>query len=230
MVFKRSLFLIAMCCLFTILRVSAQSSNAQKNRQITLSHELATLYDISDLPLYRSNSLSAQISSYDTTGGNEDGFNGDYSFVRRNPDSTLVLFDVKGSGVINRIWTPTPTEDTLDFYIDDTTNPAISVKYRDLFSGKVFPFTAPLCGSQLGGNFCYFPILFQERCVIIARAKKTRFHQIQYRLFEKNTRVQPFSFMLSREEQQSLKKIELLWNKENKEADDFIPVNTKFKT
>lgn len=231
MVFKRSLFFVAMCCLFTILHVRAQSSNAQKNnRQITLLDELVALYDISDLPLYRSNSISAQISSYDTTGGNEDGFNGDYSFVRRNPDSTLVLFDMKGSGVINRIWTPTPTDDTLDFYIDDTTKPAISVKYRDLFSGKVFPFTAPLCGSQLGGNFCYFPILFQQRCVIVARAKKTRFHQIQYRLFEKNTRVKPFSFMLSGEEQQSLKKIELLWNKEKKTADDFIPGNTKFKT
>lgn len=231
MVFKKSLFLIAMCCLITILHVRAQSSNAQKNnRQITLLDEFAALYDISDLPLYRSNSISAQISSYDTTGGNEDGFNGDYSFIRRKPDSTLVLFDVKGSGVINRIWTPTPTDDTFDFYIDDTTKPAISIKYRDLFSGKVFPFTAPLCGSQLGGNFCYFPILFQQRCMIVTRAKKTRFHQIQFRLFEKNTRVKPFSFILSGEEQQSLKKIELLWNKENRTADDFIPGNTKFKT
>lgn len=197
MFYKRSLFLIIMFWLFTILPAKAQSFSHQKiNHPVTLFDELSALYDISTLPVYRSNTISAQVSTYDTAGGNEDGFNGNYSFIRRNPDSTLVLFDVKGSGVINRIWTPTPTDDTLDFYIDDTTKPALSVNYKNLFSGKIFPFVKPLCGSQLGGNFCYFPFLFQQRCIIIARAKKTRFHQIQYRLFEKNTLVKPFSSIL----------------------------------
>lgn len=229
--FKQSQFLFMMCWLLIISPAGAQSFNSQKiSQQITLLDELSALYDISTLPVYRSKTISAQISSYDTTGGNEDGFNGNYSFVRRNPDSTLVMLDVKGSGVVNRIWTPTPTDDTLDFYIDDTTKPVLSINYRDLFSGKIFPFIKPLCGSQLGGNFCYFPILFQQRCLIIVRAKKTRFHQIQYRLFEKHTLVKPFSSILSVEEKQALKKIDLLWNKENKTAVDFIPGNTIFKT
>jgi hypothetical protein len=197
---------------------------------MTFLDELSALYDISALPVYRSNTISAQISTYDTTGGNEDGFNGNYSFVRKNPDSTLVLFDVKGSGVVNRIWTPTATDDTLDFYIDDTTKPVLSINYKDLFSGKVFPFVQPLCGSQLGGNFCYFPFLFQQRCIIVVRAKKTRFHQIQYRLYEKNTLTKSFSPILSGEEKEALKKIDLFWKKENKTADDFIPANTVFKT
>ncbi|MEO6188640.1 MAG: glycoside hydrolase family 172 protein [Ginsengibacter sp.] len=227
---KRSIFLAALFCICMNLYVVAQSQNRQNyNRQVTLSDELRALYDVSELPFYRSNSVSAQVSSYDTTGGNEDGFNGNYSFVRRNPDSTLVLLDIKGSGVINRIWTPTPTDDTLDFYIDDTTKPIISIKYRDLFSGKVFPFTEPLCGSQLGGNFCYFPILFQQRCMIIIRAKTTRFHQIQYRLFEKNTKVKSFSLPLSSDDQKSLERISILWNKENKVAGDFISGKTKLQ-
>ena len=231
MFLKRNLFLIFMCWLFTISPAGAQSFNNQKiNQRVTLLAELKALYDISALPVYRSNTISAQISTYDTTGGNDDGFNGNYSFIRRNPDSTLVLFDVKGSGVINRIWTPTPTEDTLDFYIDDTTKPALSVNYKDLFSGKIFPFVKPLCGSQLGGNFCYFPILFQQRCIIIVRAKKTRFHQIQYRLFEKNALVKSFSSILSGEEKLALKKINLFWSKENKTVLDFMPGETALRT
>src|ERR1044072_7557120 len=86
---------------------------------VTLVDELQHLYNIGDLPSYRSNTYSAQVSSYDTTGGNNDGFGGQYSFIKRNADSSLVIFDVKGTGVVNRIWTPTPTQDTLDFYIDD---------------------------------------------------------------------------------------------------------------
>jgi hypothetical protein len=130
---------------------------------------------------------SAQVSSYDTTGGNNDGFGGQYSFIRRNADSSLVIFDVKGAGVINRIWTPTPTKDTLDFYIDDAKQPTLSINYMDLFSGKVYPFVQPLCGNQLGGYYCYYPILFQKRCVIVSRGKKMMFHQVGYRLYNKGT-------------------------------------------
>ena len=134
-------------------------------KTITVVDELKNFYNISELPSYRSNTYSAQVSSYDTTGGNNDGFGGHYSFIRRNADSSLVIFDVKGTGVINRIWTPTPTRDTLDFYIDDAKQPTLSINYMDLFSGKVYPFVQPLCGNQLGGYYCYFPILFQKHYV-----------------------------------------------------------------
>lgn len=231
MFFKLPVFLLITWSFFLISPACSQNFSNQKiNKQVTLLDELSALSDISTLPVYRSNTLSAQISSYDIKGGNDDGFDGTYSFIRRNPDSTLVIFDIKGSGVINRIWTPTPSEDTLDFYIDDTTKPVLSINYKDLFSGKIFPFVKPLCGSQLGGNFCYFPILFQQRCIIVVRAKKTRFHQIQYRLFKKYTPVKSFSSLLSEGEKQALKKIDLSWNKENKTAYDFVPGNTVLKT
>ena len=68
------------------------------------------------------------VSSYDRTGGNDDGFSGKYSFIRKEGDA-LVIADLKGPGVIYRIWTPTPTDDYLEFYLDgvlkstDTTSP-----------------------------------------------------------------------------------------------------------
>ncbi|MFI5154375.1 MAG: glycoside hydrolase family 172 protein [Chitinophagales bacterium] len=188
----------------------------------SLSAELRSFYDISALPSYLSGTEMAQISSYDTTGGNDDGFNGKYSYIRRNADSSLVLADLHGPGVINRIWTPTPTSDTLDFYIDDNSRPALSIRFIDLFSGKVFPFIQPLCGNQLGGYYCYFPILFQKSCVVVDRGKKIQFHQIQYRLFPGETKVKRFNAALDEEEKQALTHIAALWSRKERQCSDFL--------
>ena len=204
--------LLVIACLHT-------ASKAQT--RITLTDELRQLYDVSLLPQYRTNSYVAETSTYDITGGNNDGFAGTYSFVKRNADSSLVMFSVTGAGVINRIATPTPNDDTLDFYIDDTTKVAFSIKYRDLFSGNVYPFVHPLCGNQLGGFYCYYPIMFNKSCKIISRGKSLQFHQIQYRLYAPGTAAKSFTTSLADDEKQALQKIATLWNKENKAITDF---------
>lgn len=200
---------------------AAQNALAQKS--LTLGSFLSEFTDIYSLPAYAEKVRCAQVSSYDVTGGNDDGFSGKYSFVRRNADSTLVIFDVKGPGVINRIWTPTPSDDSLAFYIDNLTKPAFTIRYRDLFTGKVFPFVAPLCGNQLGGFYCYFPIAFQENCKIVYKGKKTQFHQIQYKQFAAGTRVAKFNLKLSVAEDEMLSNLKLLWGKNPSSAADFFP-------
>ena len=45
----------------------------------------------------------------------------------------LVIADLKGPGCIYRIWTPTPTDDSMEFYFDEETTPRVKLKYRDLF-------------------------------------------------------------------------------------------------
>lgn len=191
-----------------------------------LAEELKSLYDISLLPGYLDSSVVAQTSSYDTTGGNDDGFSGRYSFLKRNADSSLVIFQVKGSGVINRIWTPTPNSDTLDFYIGNTTLPTFSVSFMDLFSGKQFPFVAPLCGNQVGGFFSYLPIPFNDGCTIISRGSKIQFHQIQYRLYNDHLPVKDFSLTLDEEEKSALDKVGKLFNQQEKSWTDFITDST----
>src|SRR6185312_12293799 len=117
-----------------------------QQKHVNISTELNRLYSIDQLPEYNDLNIVRQFSSYDTTGGNDDGFSGKYSFIRKNPDGSLVLFEAAGNGVINRIWTPTPNEDTLDFYFGESAHPSFSIKFYDLFSGKIAPFTLPLCG------------------------------------------------------------------------------------
>ncbi|MEP6467739.1 MAG: glycoside hydrolase family 172 protein [Parafilimonas sp.] len=183
---------------------------------IDLTHLLKQFYDFSSLPKYEENTYSAEVSTYDRTGGNDDGFNGTYSFIRKNPDSSLVIFEQKGPGVINRIWTPTPTKDTLDFYIDDTLHKAFSICYTDLFSGKVYQFTAPLCNNQLGGYYSYLPIPFNKFCKIVLKGKHTQFHQIGYRLYKSNVHVKKISLQLTDDEKAALEKIKKVW--QNPEA------------
>lgn len=191
----------------------------------TLATELKVFHDISSLPRYLDSTICAQVSSYDTTGGNDDGFSGRFSYLRKNKDGSLVIFDVRGGGVINRIWTPTPTGDTLDFFIDDTLKPSFSIAYPDLFSGKKYPFCAPLCGNQLGGYYCYLPLPFEKGCRIVTRGKKEQFHQIQYRLYKNNASIKSFSLLPDPEVKEALDKISALWLKEKRSVNDFYPAD-----
>lgn len=196
------LSILLLCC--------AEAAIAQ-NKSYDLSYFLGQFLDMKSLPQYVSDSYSASFSTYDRRGGNDDGFGGTYSFIRRNADSSLVIAELHGPGVITRIWTPTPTNDSLEFYIDDSTRPAFSIRYRDLYTGKVYPFVSPLCANQLGGFYCYLPIPFSKYFKIVAKTKKLRFHQINYRLFPGATGVKSFSINLKEEEKDLLEQINKSW-------------------
>jgi len=141
--------------------------------------ELQNLADISRLSLYRSGEIE-QISSYDRTGGNDDGFSGKYSFIRKDAEG-LVIADLKGPGVINRIWTPTPEADNIEFYFDGEKTPRISIPFIDLFSGNYDPFVSPLSGNAVGGYYCYLPLPYEKSLKIVFTGKNIQFFQIQYR-------------------------------------------------
>lgn len=212
-----ALFMLAGCTADNTSEIKIE----QKQEHSVIS-ELETFHDISSLPVYMDGSYCAQVSSWDTTGGNDDGFSGRYSWLRKNDDGSLVIFDVRGAGVINRIWTPTPNNDSLDFYIDNNLKPAFTISFADLFSGKVFPFIPPLCANQLGGYYCYMPITFSESCKIVMKGNKIQFHQIQYRLYNDGIKVKPFSIVPSEEEKQMLRNIADLWSMEKPGAKDIF--------
>ncbi|HAM10894.1 MAG: hypothetical protein A2X05_18880 [Bacteroidetes bacterium GWE2_41_25] len=58
----------------------------------SLSSELNAIYNISSLPEYIDNSICEQVSSWDTTGNNDDGFSGTYSYFTKNNDGIFVIF------------------------------------------------------------------------------------------------------------------------------------------
>lgn len=201
--------------IFGFLLVFPVYSQKKKNAgTVTLVSELEQLYNLDLLPQYRTGVME-QESSYDRTGNNDDGFSGKYSYLRKE-NGKLVLADYKGPGVINRIWTPTPTTDTIQFYIDGEKTPRISIPFIDLFSGKMFPFVNPLCGNEIGGYYCYVPIQFAKSCKIVFSGERIMFHQIQYRPYPQDAQAESFNMKWNTEQVEALDKACNFWQRQVK--------------
>ncbi len=119
------------------------------------------------------------VSSYDRSGGNDDGFSGKDSFIRKEAGG-LVIADLEGPGVIYRIHTPTPTDDVVEFYFDSEAAPRISLKMTDLYDGTHAPFLAPLVLSGVGGHTSYVPLTYRKSCKILVKADAFQFYDINY--------------------------------------------------
>ncbi len=169
------------------------------------------LYRLDLLPELKQSLQVGSISSYDRSGGNDDGFSGKYSFVRKEAGG-LVLADLKGPGLIYRIWTPTPTDDLMEFYFDGENTPRLQIKFRELFSGTHSPFLAPIAGSGAGGFYSYLPMPFRKSCKILMKAKKVQFYQINFALYPEDFDLMTFSPVLTAEQSQQLDRARQLWN------------------
>ncbi|MBQ4280271.1 MAG: DUF2961 domain-containing protein [Rikenellaceae bacterium] len=145
-----------------------------------------------NLPAFRTGTSLTQFSSYDRNGMNDDGFAGTWSFARKEGD-TFILAEWDGPGVLNRIWTPTPTSDTISIYFDGEETPRVHLPFDQLFSGDVFPFVKPLCGNEIGGFYCLTPMPFKKSCKITYTAPSMRFYQIQARSLPSADGVETFS-------------------------------------
>ena len=170
------------------------------------------------------------VSSYDRTGGNDDGFSGKDSFVRKEGDG-LVIADLQGPGVIYRIWTPTPTDDWMEFYFDGEAKPGIRVRFRDLFLGQVEPFVKPLVGYGVGGFFSYVPLPFARSCKVVVRAKQVQFYQINYARYAPEVAVRTFSPSTDTAGPAVLSKVKKLWSSSGQDITGFTaPPGSRVET
>lgn len=181
--------------------------------------ELELLKRIDKLPEYRTQSYVEQFSSYDRTGGNDDGFAGTYSYIRKE-NGKLVIAEMEGPGVINRIWTPTPTDNLLYFYFDGQKEPGLTLKFSDLFSGNVYPFVKPICGNEIGGYYCYLPITYKKSCKIVFDGPKLEFIQIQYRNLP-GKKVETFSNKFTSQDKENLTKVVQIWANQPSTISDY---------
>ena len=171
------------------------------NRPLSVGIEELSRLDL--LPAFKRSREVSSVSSYDRTGGNDDGFSGKYSFIRKEGNA-LVLADLKGPGCIYRIHTPTPTDDLLEFYFDGEAEPRIRLPFRDLFSGTVAPFVKPLVDSGGGGYYCYVPLPYEKSCKIVLQAKRMQFYDLNYATFPDDVPVKTFDPQLTPREMEGL--------------------------
>lgn len=114
---------------------------------------------------YLKQSKMIQVSSYDTTGGNNDRIN-------IHKDQTAVIAEMEGPGVITRIWITIDSRDPhflrrilLRMYWDDEENPSVEVPVGDFF-GCGFEYKHHITeyvGMSSGGYYCYFPMPFNKK-------------------------------------------------------------------
>lgn len=201
-------YIVKILLLINILLFSQFQANSQTN-VYSWSDEVKQLKNLDQLPRYRHHQLIEQESSYDRTGGNDDGFSGNYSFIRKE-NGHLVLAEFEGPGVLNRFWTPTPTEDTLSFYFDGEKTARLRIKFMDLFSGNVYPFTKPVVGNEIGGYYSYIPIPFSKSLKIVYEGDHIMFHQIQYRQMP-GVNVKSWTGEFSDSDKMLLSEVNKLW-------------------
>jgi hypothetical protein len=195
-----------------------------------LTPGIQELYRLDRLAILRESTRVASQSSYDRSGGNNDGFGGQYSFVRKEPGG-LVLADLEGPGVIYRVWTPTPTDDVLEFYFDGEAEPRVRVTYRDLFMGTHPAFSRPLVGFGAGGFYSYVPLPYEESCKVFLRAERTQFYQINYAAYPQGMGIKSFTPEPTAQQLKHIEKAKELFNSAGKDVSvHVIPEGGKVET
>jgi hypothetical protein len=123
--------------------------------------QLDNLLSPSRLPYVKKSRL-IQISSNDTTGGNND-------FIVIPRGATARLADIEGPGLVTQIWLTISSNDeyflrriVLRMYWDGEANPSVEVPIGDFFgTGFVYRhYTTPYLGMSSGGYYSYFPMPF----------------------------------------------------------------------
>ncbi|MHC4691661.1 MAG: glycoside hydrolase family 172 protein [Planctomycetota bacterium] len=146
--------------------------------------------DLSLLPYIYPNVESLYLSSYDRTGGNDDGFRGTYSQLYVDEKGEHVIFEQEGPGCIYNLWFTGSGRSlhwgTIRFYFDREKSPRIEHKAMEFFSGLHQPFVYPLVTHSFissGGFSCSVPISFAKHLQITTE-KTVGFYNIYYQLYK----------------------------------------------
>jgi hypothetical protein len=180
----------AVCCLLVLLPQPETHDPRQAVSAVGFcpSGAPAELYDLGLLARLRDPGVRVVgFSSYDRTGGNNDGFSGTYSRIRAEGGDS-VLAEVDGPGIVQRIWfTHTSGEhpglldgkqEHIKIYIDGLDWPVLDVPLEAIFGGTLPHFPRPLVLEASGGFVSYVPIPFQNGCKIVVQGLGVRFYQI----------------------------------------------------
>ncbi len=144
------------------------------------------------LPERTPDAATRQFSSFDRTGGNDDGFHGTYSCLRRTP-SGCVLAEHGGPGEISSIWSTREdgvragdVEATGRLRIVLDGQPVIDAPLSDVVAGRIGPpFVFPLVADadeSSGGVYIKVPMPFRQS-MLVETEHNPFFYHVTYRVF-----------------------------------------------
>ncbi|MGI8905212.1 MAG: glycoside hydrolase family 172 protein [Candidatus Sumerlaeaceae bacterium] len=144
--------------------------------------------ELDRLPELTSGVQTLQFSSYDRTGGNNDGFEGTYSCVK-NTSEGCVIAEATGAGEIQSIWFTRDGGDvskTGDIIIKLDGETVLHAPLHKVVQGEagppfVFPFVADATRSS-GGVYIKVPMPYRERMQVTVQ-NNPYFYHVSYRSF-----------------------------------------------
>lgn len=160
---------------------------------------------------------TAQWSSYDrnsridpATGrfldwhANRDG----HGMIRRE-GAGQVLAEMKGPGVLWRMWSASPKQRRVRIYLDDESEPAVALPFLGFFNRECAPFDRPaLVHSVARGWNNYTPIPYQKSCKIVAEEGWGDYYHFTYTTFPPGTVVPTFRRELGTEDLSALDEVD----------------------
>jgi hypothetical protein len=140
---------------------------------------------------YLKDSKLIQVSSHDTTGGNND-------MITIAAGKEARILQIQGPGIITRIWFRIDSDDPyflrrilIRMYWDSEERPSVEVPLGDFFgSGFAYrQYVTPYLGMSSGGYTCFFPMPFEDmaRIVIVNESDQELrgfYYQIDYQKLE----------------------------------------------
>ena len=156
----------------------------------TEPYGLAALDQLERLPYLGTQTMTGMESTFNRAGGYHDSLGYLYE-----TSTDRVYADLKGPGVINRIWgTNLAGDDRIKIYFDGETTPRINMTVTDFFSGTNPPFRSPLVANNevsSGGWVSYLPLPFSNsaRVAIAKRSGLEVYLHVGYQLYSPDTAV-----------------------------------------
>ncbi len=150
------------------------------------------LTELSRYPILDPAVQAHYLSSYDRSGGNDDGFDGTYSALYVDAKGEHVIFDVKGPGTLYNLWFTSRVNGwsalgtgRIRFYFDDEASSRIDMDIDELFSGRHPPFAPPHvyhAFESTGGYVSTLPFPFGKRLKITTE-KRVGFYNAYYHTY-----------------------------------------------
>ena len=130
----------------------------------------------------------------------------------RTEGKSVVLAEMKGPGVLWRIWSALAQSGHVKIYLDGQKEPAVDMPFEHYFDGSHAPFNYPALSYQLEDLGCrgcdlYFPIPYRKSCKVVAEEGWGRYYQFTYSKYPPRTGLPAFSDDLSDDAVQALSRV-----------------------
>jgi hypothetical protein len=218
---KPRLLLTAVAFVAALSFLSARSLLAdQPSKHSDDVRPIAELFRLELLPRLHPGETCKMFSSYDRTGGNDDGFSGKYSKLRVE-DGNSVLAEMEGPGCIQRMQFPHSEYSVpgllgrkgehIRIYLDGEKKPALDVPLEDIFYDKLVGFPRPLADVAYGGFYCYVPIPYRKSCKVVVDGTDVKFYQISYRTFLSDKGIVTYRYPPTAEQRKAIETAATAW-------------------